>query len=52
VDQSLTGRVPGSGLGLSIARRIARDHGGDIEYRPRDAGGSVFRFILPEAKPR
>jgi len=52
VDQSLTARVPGSGLGLSIARRIARDHGGDIEYRPRDAGGSVFRFILPEAKPR
>jgi len=52
VDQSLTARVPGSGLGLSIARRVARDHGGDIEYRPRDGGGSVFRFTLPEAKPR
>jgi signal transduction histidine kinase len=52
VDQSLAARVPGSGLGLTIARRIARDHGGDIEYRPRDGGGSVFRIILPEAKSR
>ncbi len=52
VDQSLTARVPGSGLGLSIARRIARDHGGEIEYRPRDGGGSIFRIVLPEAKPR
>ncbi len=52
VDRSLTARVPGSGLGLTIARRIARDLGGDIEYRPRDGGGAVFRIILPEAKPR
>ena len=52
VDRSLTARVPGSGLGLTIARRIARDLGGDIECLPRDGGGSVFRIILPEAKPR
>ena len=52
VDRSLTGRVPGSGLGLTIARRIARDHGGDIEYRARDGGGSVFRISLPEANPQ
>jgi signal transduction histidine kinase len=52
VDRSLTSRVPGSGLGLTIARRIARDHGGDVEYRPRDGGGSVFRIILPEANAR
>jgi signal transduction histidine kinase len=52
LDRSLTARVPGSGLGLTIARRIARDLGGDIECLPRDGGGSVFRIILPEAKPR
>ena len=52
VDRSLTSRVPGSGLGLTIARRIARDHGGDVEYRPREGGGSVFRIVLPEAEVR
>ncbi|MCX6566037.1 MAG: HAMP domain-containing sensor histidine kinase [Candidatus Aminicenantes bacterium] len=50
VDQSLSAPVSGSGLGLTIARRIARDHGGDIEFRPRDGGGSVFTILLPEAK--
>ena len=35
------------GLGLPIARRIVRDHGGDIHYFPRDGGGSVFQIRLP-----
>ncbi len=50
VDQSLAAPVSGSGLGLTIARRIIRDHGGDIEYRPREDGGSIFTMSLPEAK--
>jgi signal transduction histidine kinase len=50
VDRTLAAPVSGSGLGLTIARRIARDHGGDVEYRPREGGGSVFRITLPEAK--
>ena len=28
------GRVPGHGLGLSIARELARAHGGDVETGP------------------
>jgi signal transduction histidine kinase len=52
LDRSLTTRVPGSGLGLTIARRIARDQGGDVEYQAREGGGSVFRFTLPEAGRR
>ena len=36
---------PGSGLGLSIARRIAKLLGGDIEVR--NAGGAVFTLWLP-----
>jgi signal transduction histidine kinase len=52
VDRTLAAPVSGSGLGLTIARRIARDHGGDVEYRPRDGGGSVFRITLPEAEAR
>jgi signal transduction histidine kinase len=34
----------GVGLGLAIVRQIARVHGGDVVYEPRDGGGS--RFIV------
>ncbi|MFH0823514.1 MAG: HAMP domain-containing sensor histidine kinase, partial [Pseudomonadota bacterium] len=46
VDASLTAR-PGSGLGLSIARRIMRDLGGDVVYEPREGGGSTFLVRMP-----
>jgi signal transduction histidine kinase len=49
VDDSLSSRVRGTGLGLTIARRIARDHGGDISCVPRAAGGSEFIVRLPAA---
>ena len=49
VDDSLSSRVRGTGLGLTIARRIARDHGGDISCVPRAAGGSDFIVRLPAA---
>jgi signal transduction histidine kinase len=47
VDRSLTSPVRGSGLGLPIALRIVRDHGGDVRYLPRDGGGSIFEIRLP-----
>jgi signal transduction histidine kinase len=50
VDQTLSAPVSGSGLGLTIARRIVRDQGGEIEFRPREDGGSVFTICLPEAR--
>jgi signal transduction histidine kinase len=37
----------GTGLGLSIVRQIARVHGGDVQYTPRDGGGSRFVVTLP-----
>ena len=46
-DDSLASGVQGSGLGLTLARRIARDHGGDITCHPRPGGGSVFILTLP-----
>jgi signal transduction histidine kinase len=49
VDDSLTARVKGTGLGLSIARRIVRDHGGELGYEPREGGGSAFRAVFPAA---
>jgi signal transduction histidine kinase len=47
VDDSLTTRQPGSGLGLSIARRLLRDLGGDLMFEPRAGGGSCFVVRLP-----
>jgi len=49
VDDSLSSRVRGTGLGLTIARRIARDHDGDISCLPREDGGSEFIVRLPAA---
>lgn len=42
IDDSLTAAKPGSGLGLTIARRLVRDMGGDLRYEPRENGGSCF----------
>jgi len=43
-------RRAGSGLGLTIARQIARAHGGDVVYEPRAGGGSCFILRLPLQK--
>ncbi|MDI6830391.1 MAG: PAS domain S-box protein [Actinomycetota bacterium] len=37
----------GLGLGLFIAREIARGHGGSIWCEAREGGGSVFRMLIP-----
>ncbi len=47
VDDSLTAGKPGSGLGLSISRRLLRDLGGDLLYRLREGGGSCFIVQIP-----
>ena len=42
----------GVGLGLALVRRIARHHGGDVRYLPREGGGSCFELTLPaDAEP-
>jgi signal transduction histidine kinase len=48
---SLSSGIQGSGLGLTIARQIARAHGGDVVYEPRAGGGSCFSLRLPVGAP-
>src|SRR5262245_39296451 len=41
-------RVPGHGLGLSIARELARAHGGDVELVRSDGSWTEIRVRLPQ----
>jgi len=47
---SLGSGIQGSGLGLTLARQIARAHGGEVGYRAREDGGSCFAVRLPLMK--
>ena len=39
--------VPGSGLGLAVAKSVVEAHGGTIAATSRDGGGTTFRVELP-----
>lgn len=40
-------RVPGSGLGLAIVDRVVKNHGGSLDIRQREGGGTVVTILLP-----
>ena len=56
IDRSLAGKLftpfattkpTGTGLGLTVARRVAREHGGDLTAADRAGGGACFTLTLP-----
>ena len=47
VDDALTAEKTGAGLGLSIARQLARGLGGELRYVPRAGSGAEFILELP-----
>ena len=48
--QAVKERVPGTGLGLHIAREILRAHGGDVAILP--GPGSAFCITIPVQPPK
>ncbi len=50
VDKSRARATGGSGLGLTIAKRLIEAHGGRIEARSEPGKGSRFSFTIPVAE--
>jgi signal transduction histidine kinase len=59
IDPAIAGRLftpftttkpTGTGLGLTVARRVARDHGGTLTVAGRPDGGACFTLTLPAAE--
>ncbi len=46
LDETLTAEQSGTGLGLSLARQLARGMGGELRCEAREGGGAVFILTL------
>ena len=51
-EPGTTTKTRGTGLGLALARGLARQHGGDLTLENRAGGGCTATLTLPPAKSR
>lgn len=50
-DAFVTTRSQGLGIGLAVVKLIVEAHGGTVEVRDSDGGGTTFRVVLPRREP-
>jgi two-component system sensor histidine kinase ResE len=50
-DDSLAGKRHGIGLGLTIAKRVIENHGGEIVVNVRSGGGTEVVMSIPQISP-
>jgi signal transduction histidine kinase/CheY-like chemotaxis protein len=51
LENPLTRRFDGAGLGLVLTHRLARLHGGDVTFISKENEGSQFTILLPPTPP-
>lgn len=43
-------KYPGTGIGLSVARKVIQRTGGRLWFRPNPQGGTIFLFTVPKVE--